>query len=158
MKRFLNNKLDQIGAKKITFLAPLISFLSDLILIWYINNHLLNQYLNHQMIRSYSYLFGVKKLDYQTANFILDATVSSLSLVFWFILLYNVIIYLLTFTKLKWPITYMKGYTFSAVLLSILEMITTLIKFLDINLITFITTITYFMAFLGFRYLQGKKE
>jgi len=68
--------------------------------------------------------------------------------------LFNCIVAYNCYKRNKTSITYLKGYTLSAVILSIFELITYIVKLGQFNLYTFVTMTLYFLVFFGLRHFQ----
>lgn len=161
MSKILNQKLDLIGINKFIYIAPLISFISDLIIIFYVNKVMLPKLVNDNSVRlalAKANNISPEQLSTDFVNSATDMMHSSLSLMLFCILCCHVVIYLLCLSKYSWPKTYIMGYARSAVFLSIIEFLFYVISEGAINFITFGTTILYFIVAYGYSYFKKKEE
>lgn len=160
MFSFLNNKLDILGSNNFKILGPFTSFLSDIVLIIYINQVLLSRLISDQLIFKMAEFQSIpfSQLTPDYINMVKNALTTSLSFAFVCILIYNLIIYGCAMKDYTWAKKYVKGYAFSAVFLSFFELVGVFYQTKSINLITVITTLLYFFVFYGYKYFMKKEE
>jgi hypothetical protein len=156
----LKQKLNDLGAKKFQFLGPLTSFITDITLVIYVNKVIVPRVIQEKTIIQALILQGYKVQDItaDSMKMIQDLVSSSVSIMFWAILVYNFIIYALAMKNINWSKKYIKGYAFSAVILSAFEVVGVFITSKQINYVTLITMITYFFVYFGYRHFMQKKE
>lgn len=160
MLDFLNNKLDKLGFNKVKYILPLISIGSDIILLIYINDSLLKRLFGPGFVHFLAKAQNIDPVELTPdyINMVIGAMTSSLSFMLWCILIYNCIIYALSMSTLQWPKTYVKGYAFSAVLLSVVEVAIYLVKVHSVNFITILTAFLYFIVYYGYRHFTRSQE
>ena len=164
MKDFLNSKLELIGYKRFKYIAPVLCIVSDVLWLFFINALIQGPNFLRTFIVSATSLQGIP--DNQISSdyiFMLEGALrSSLSLMLWCFFLYHLIIYSLYLTKLNWPKTYIKGYAFSAVILSVIPIFSPLFSKISWDPITstlnIVTGPFYFLAYYGTKYFQKNQE
>lgn len=158
MKEFLNDKLKKLGEKRFFIIGPLASLLSDLILIYYVNHKLLPQMINYESLaKIFKIQHGIHfQLTFDTFHTIKELSTLLISLMLFGVFLFNCVIAYNVFKRSAGSIKYLKGYTFSAVFLSIFELGTYLIQLHQFNTYTFITMALYFFTYYGLKYFKIK--
>lgn len=158
MTRLLNDKLDSIFPNKFYTFGPLISLSSDLIFIYYA------VYVMLPMTLTPSYFSQVSKMVYgqeiilnpDSIEMLSAMTQTSLLIVFMGFFIFNMVVAYNVHRKNKLSIKYLKGYTGSTVLLSIVEMGVYAVKLHQFNFYTFFTTLLYGIVFTGLWHLTQK--
>lgn len=160
MVKILNNKLDRITAKRFRYIGPLVSLTSDLLLIGYINKILLPLFITDQVIYKMAAIQGVnpKSLSSDSVETIKLAASSSMSTAIFYLILYHIVIYILCMKNINWSKAYVKGYCFSAALLSVIEIIAIYSSTGRIYFITPLTMLLYFFVYYGYRYFRKTGE
>lgn len=160
MNEYLNTKFEKIGEKKLFIFCPLVSLLSDLILIYYAVNILLPQILKPDLIATFFKIqYGPQfRLTLETFQMFKEISSSLVTIMLFGVFLFNCIIGYNVFKRSHGSIIYLKGYAFSAVFLSVFELGTYLIKLHEFNFFTFITMSLYFFTYYGLRHVELKKE
>jgi hypothetical protein len=164
MKDFLNSKLEFIGFKKFKYIAPILCIVSDVLWLFYINALIQGPTFLRPLISNAIKLQGISynQLSPDYLNMLEGALRSSFSLMLWCFFLYHLIIYFLSLTKLKWPRTYIKGYAFSAVILSVIPIFAPLFSSIQwdgtTSLLNIVTGLFYFVAYYGTKYFQKTRE
>jgi hypothetical protein len=117
---------------------------------------MLPKLINHQLISLILVAQGISPSEVSRGNIkmIQDMMISSMSLAFVFILIFNFIIYILAMKEIKYPVKYVHGYCLSAALLSVLELATYIFNGQGFNFVTFITMISYFIVWQGYSYFK----
>ncbi len=163
MLKHFNHTLTKWGAQKVKLFAPLPSLLGDIIVLYYINtvfleklkspiyiNHYIHQMKNLGMLHQFADLEMFKQLYLVSLN--------SIGAILCLIFCVNIIIYLFCLSKYKWPRTYIKGYAFSAVFLSIFELGMYILKGDGINFYTLSSAILYFFTYYIYKFFRKTSE
>ncbi len=160
MMTFLNAKFDQIGADKFLKLAPILCLLSDIILLYYINNVYLAKALTINALAPAFALQGINinSLPVHELNSFLEASKMMVSNIFWMILLYNGVIYACCFKGYRWAMKYVRGYALTGSILSILEILILGVSEKILNPYTVVTTFIYLFCYFGFKRFKKRVE
>jgi len=156
----LNNYLDKIGKKKCLLQSAALSFSADILLVIYMAKVMIPKILSKDLVLTALKLQG---LNPETLNpmylqeLISVMQISSYTMLAIF-LLYNCVIYFFLTRSKKWALTYIKGYAFSAAILSVFEFIAPLFSNYRPGFITAITFIMYLITFYMLRRLKQSEE
>lgn len=156
----LNSIFKKIEQKKFYFYAPILCFLTDIALIFYISNNILPRLVNTRMIKAVLLARGtsINQLSPDSISFLIQMISTSMRGALGIILIINFIIFMLALKKFKFGLKYISGYCLSAAILSIIEITGYIISGEGFSLITFVTMISYFLIYWGYRYFSKMKE
>lgn len=157
MTKFLNQIFSRLPKKVFMRLAPLMTFFTDVILIYYINKVLLPLLLSDsnlsKLLLEYN-LVPADQIRFLDLNTVRAGLYSSTSFALTIAILFNGLIYLLAIKEMKWALRYVKGYAFSAAILSIAELFIYFFTLRFFNFYTFFTMLLYFLVYYGYRYFS----
>ena len=160
MKAYLNEKFIKLGEKKFYLFGPLASLLSDLILIYYISAIFMPRMLSDKLLlKIIQTQYGpnmVPALD--ALQLIRETSSSGMTIILFGFFLFHCVIAYNCYKRSAGSIKYLKGYTLSAVLLSIVELLTYLVKLHEFNIFTFMTMSLYFFTYYGLHYFEKAKK
>lgn len=151
----LNAKIQKTPINKLIIYLTSLSLLSDITLLIYIRDIVLERFLNQKLIVSLLSTRGLSFGQYEMQGFE-DIITNTMSSIIIFILAYNIFFYLMCIKKKPWALKYLSFYTISTVALSVLEMSTSIFNSsVPFSLTTLLTSLTY-----GFIYysLKLRKE
>lgn len=161
MISFLNKKYDALGEKKFFKLAPLICFVCDILVFYYIISDQLPKGLNAKTIkfaislRSPEIARNMAMADFRDIALLMQNQIAFAMSAF---LVFHAIIYTLAALKKKWPLKYISSYTFFGAILTVVEVILVLWQKGAISTYTFISLIGYSFIYLGYRHFRKKAE
>lgn len=160
MNSYLNAKFQKLGQERFKLIGPLVSLSADIILIYYATQVLLPSMLTKEVLMRNFHLLGAKGLSLtpDMIEMFKSMAVSSSLLLFGGFFLFNCVIAYNVYKKGNSSILYLKGYTFSTVILSIIEIFTFYFKLSEVNFYTLVTTFMYLFVYLGLRSLFKKEE
>lgn len=149
-----------LSEKKFYFFAPIVLFITDIALIFYISKYMLPKLINHQFISMIlkAQQLGSAPIRVQDSKMFQDMILSSMSLAFSLILIFNLLIYLMAMKKMKWPLKYVHGYCLSAALLSIIEIASYIYNGSGLNIVTIMTMISYYTIYEGYNFFKKSEE
>lgn len=160
MISFLNDKFKKQGKSRFIKSAALLCLIADALNLFYIQFYWFQERFSEEFLRSVLSLNGVNaavlsREDILNYKYLLTGSLSNVLVGFIFI---HIIIYFLFYKRKKWTAKYIGGYTLSAVLLTLLELI---ILRGDINawssfLIT--SAVIYAYIFLGIKYFKIQEQ
>jgi hypothetical protein len=158
MFKFLNDNFEKTDAKKFRIYSPFASLFADVILLIYINQNMLPRMLSKdKLYRSMSLINPqIKYLSSAEFDNIVQILTSTMSFTFLLFLGFNTVMYILAARKVKIGTKFLYGYTLSAALLSVLELVGTLTTSYPFSWATFFTFFIYFYIYSGLKYFKKK--
>lgn len=160
MINYLNDYFATLKYSTFKKYASIVSFFSDLIILFYLNNILISKYLNKSFLYNIFLIQGINlnSLPQHELENYLSMMRNNVSLIFWIILIYNSIIYLCNIKGYHWAEKYVRGYVLTGSLLSVIEIVLTLAFSNSINFYTLFSALGYTWVYLGFRHFKEKVE
>jgi len=159
MFKLLNKNFDKIGVKKFKYLGPIVTFLTDVMIVKYINDTLLPR-----MLKDSSFSLALKlqnpgsRLAPADIDLYRNALQSTMGAVFWYMLLYHFIVYCCAAKGMRWGKKYIRFYTGSAALLTGIEIILTFNSYSYVNTTVIASGLTYGLVYLGYRHFMKTEE
>ncbi|MBD67012.1 MAG: hypothetical protein CME62_17555 [Halobacteriovoraceae bacterium] len=150
MTNFLNEKYTHLGATRFAKLAPIICFLSDLLVLYYVTNQLLPRLLSPGIVKQMLSLRGIY-LSMNDAKEVAQLFSHQMSFILFCFLVFHFVIYTLAFLKKKCPMKYIHNYAFFAVIFTVLEIALFLYSQGNISLLTFVSFWGYFFVWYGYK-------
>lgn len=145
---------------KFLSLAAILTFISDLINISYINLYFLPQHINAKYLHNIHSLMGVdaRMLNPHYLQELKQVMINSMSLVFTGFLFYHCLVYFKLSRDKKWAKTYVFGYALTGAILTVIELPFLVQKHVGWALAMFLTTLIYIFAFQGLRHFKKEQK
>ena len=163
MLKHFNHTLSKWGAQKVKFFAPWPSLLADIIVLYYINTVFFEKlkspaYINNYIQRMKNLGMLHQLADIEMVKELYMVSLNSMGAMLCIVFCINILIYLSCLTKYKWPKTYIKGYAFSAVFLSIFELGIYMLKGDGLNFYTLSSAVLYFITYYVYKFFRKTSE
>jgi len=157
MISFLNKKYAQLGDPTFFRLAPVLCFLSDILVFYYVINKQLPKMLGAKTVKfaitmqNASVARNMTQTDFEDISLLMQNQIAfALSL----FLVFHVIIYSLAAFKKKWPLKYISNYTFFGVILTVIEVLMIFFQKGTISPYTFVSLLGYGFVYFGYKYFR----
>ena len=157
MISFLNKKYANLGDPKFFRLAPVICYLSDVLVVYYVISTQLPKLINTKMIKLVIGLMNSQVARNMTRSDFSDISImmqNQMAFALSIFLVFHLFIYALAAFKKNWPLKYISNYTFFGSLLTIIEVGLVLLSTGHISIFTFIALLGYLYVYLGYRYFK----
>lgn len=160
MKAFLNDKFDRMGKERFSIIGPLVTLSSDILFIYYFTKILIPKqltlnYIGH-LIQKINQTHISPPLD--MLEMMKDMIESSVMIALFGFFIFHCVIAYNVYRDGSFSKSYLKAYTGSTFLLSIVEFFMAMVQFNETNYFTLITMFLYGLAFYGFRYFQKQEQ
>lgn len=156
MQQLLKRIFQNTSPVKFKKFSPFLSLFADIILVQYISNQLIARLLNKEQLMPALIALNpqIQNLSPYELDNLVQLMGNTMSFLFLVILGFNTIMYILAAREKKIGIKFTYGYTLSAALLSIVELIGSMISPLPFSWATFFTFFMYGYVYLGMRYFK----
>lgn len=160
MLSFLNDIFKKTDADKFRTYSPFGSLLADVILIFYINQNMLPRMMSRdRLFKSMSLINPqIQYLTVEEFDNIVQILTQTMSFTFLILLGFNTVMYILASRGVKLGVKFLYGYTLSAALLSVLELVGTITTSYPFSWATFFTFFIYFYVYWGMKYFKKNSE
>jgi hypothetical protein len=160
MISFLNDKFKKLGKTQFIKNAALLCLIADALNLFYIQFYWLQERLSEGFLRSVLSLNGVntatmRSQDIMNYKYLLVGSLSNVLVGFIFV---HAIIYFLFYKRKKWTAKYIGGYTLSAVLLTIVELIVFRYDLNAWSLFLITSALIYGYIFWGIKYFKIQEQ
>lgn len=161
MISFLNKKYAALGEVKFFRFAPILCYICDILVFYYIIVDQIPRGLNAKTIkfaislRSPGVAQNMSMSDFNEIALLMQNQIAFVMSLF---LVFHAVIYTMASFRKKWPMKYISNYTFFGAILTVVEVILVLFNEGAISTYTFISLIGYSFIYLGYRYFRKKAE
>lgn len=157
--KFLREHFQHTGRMKFLAQAAILTFISDVINISYINLYFLPKNINTSYLLNIYSRMGVdaRMLNTHYLEELKEVMINSMSMVFTAFLVYHCLVYFKLSRDKKWAKKYVFGYALTGSILTVIELPFLIQKHVGWALAMFTTTLIYIFAFQGLRFFKKKE-
>lgn len=158
MKTLLNQIFAKIQKKNFYIIAPILCFLADFIFFIYFTQEFIPKNIDSLLLKSIQ-MQGMSLSQFDPIYFdeLRKVMISTLQTVLALFLGFHFIIYLLALKKIKFGLMYIKGYAFTASILTIFELSILFIKEGRVNFYSLAALIIYSFISIGYRFYKTEE-
>ena len=157
--KFLNQYYKNTPKLKFLAQAAILTFISDVINICYINLYYLPEKITANYIFNLYSNLGINPRQFNT-TYIMElrqVLINSMALVFCGFLAYHILVYFQLSKDKKWAKKYVSGYAFTGAILTVIELPVLIQEHIGWAIAMLITTVIYVFSFMGIRFFKKAK-
>ena len=157
--KFLINYYKKTTKMKFLAEAAILTFISDVINICYINLYFLPEKITNQYIYNLYSVLGVNPNQFHPTYIseLRQVMINSMALVFCGFLAYHCLVYFMLSKDKKWAKKYVFGYAVSGAILTVIELPVLIQYHVGWAMAMLFTTLIYVFSFMGIRYYKKAK-